>query len=208
MSSKFWETDDGKKQADAVLHLDDDRLRVMLHPGCGWDGTAREWTIDQYAGLANRLTRQYGARIFLTGGPEERGKTAALNRALDGGAVDLAGKLSWHGTGSLLNAMDLVVSGNTGVMHLAAAMKRPQVALHGPTNPRLWGPLNDKAVVIQSKCQQCPCLKLGFEYHRHDSRCMESITLDEVLVQAENLIETYATPSLAMRARVRTKEAA
>ena len=207
---EFWETEEGKRQAQSVLQSSDDRLQVMLHPGCGWDGTPREWSIEQYSNLANWLMVKYGARIFLTGGPEERGKTAALNRALDGAAIDLAGRMSWHGTGSLLNAMDLVVSGNTGVMHLAAAMRRPQLALHGPTNPRLWGPINKKAVVIQSKCQECPCLKLGFEYHRHDSQCMDSISLDEVMVQAENLIETYAMAkaSLAIRSRVETKVAA
>ena len=87
----------------------------------------------------------------------------------------------------LLKRMDLLVSGNTGVMHLAAGLHRPQIALHGPTDPRLWGPLNDRAKVIQTSCPDCPCLRLGFEYHRSDDACMRKISVAEVQKAIENL---------------------
>jgi ADP-heptose:LPS heptosyltransferase len=90
---------------------------------------------------------------------------------------------------ALLSLAHLVVSGNNGVMHIAAALQKPQVALHGPTNSRKWGPLNPKAVVIRSSCPDCPCLDLGFEYHRTDGFCMEQISVEEVFQAAKKLME-------------------
>jgi ADP-heptose:LPS heptosyltransferase len=82
----------------------------------------------------------------------------------------------------------LVVSGNTGVMHAAAAFGTKQVALHGPTNATLWGPVNKNAVIVKTSCPRCPCLRLGFEYHRNNGGCMELIGTESVKAAAESLL--------------------
>lgn len=153
---------------------------VILHPGCGADGLPREWPLADYALLGHWLLTHHHARLVLTGGPEEKKKTRNLNQLLNQKALDLGGELSWLGTVSLIKQSDVLVSGNTGVMHIAAALKKPQIALHGPTNPTLWGPLNPNARVVQTTCPQCPCLSLGFEYHTNDQSCMAKIELSEV----------------------------
>jgi ADP-heptose:LPS heptosyltransferase len=153
---------------------------VVFHPGCGSDGTPREWPLTSYAVLGNWILLNFDVKLVLTSGPEERKKTMDLNRLLNGRAMDLGGKLSWDGLIALVDESDLVVSGNTGVMHVAAALGKKQVALHGPTNPKIWGPLNSRAKVVSSPCPQCPCLKLGFEYHDRTSSCMDKISTEEV----------------------------
>ncbi len=163
-------------------------LRVLVHPGCGADGAPREWPLSKYAVLIHWLEKRYAAQIFLTGGPEEKRKTADLNKLIGGHSIDLGGKLSWLGTISLLNEVDLVVSGNTGIMHLAAAAKKKQVALHGPTSSLLWGPLNPLARVVKTSCPNCPCLKLGFEYHEDPLECMKKIEVEQVKEAVESLI--------------------
>ena len=86
-----------------------------------------------------------------------------LNQLLRGAAVNVGGRLSWKQVESRSwRKVDLVISGNTGVMHIAAALSKKQVALHGPTNPMIWSPLNSKAVVVSSPCRRVPCLKIGF----------------------------------------------
>jgi ADP-heptose:LPS heptosyltransferase len=65
-------------------------------------------------------------------------------------------------------------------MHVAAALRRPQVALHGPQDPALWGPVNAKARIVRSDCPKCPTLRFGFEYHRKDQACMARIGIEEV----------------------------
>jgi heptosyltransferase-2 len=176
------ESDFGRLQVEEGLakSLKTSALKIVLHPGCGADGLPREWPLENYAVLGHWLIAQYKAALFLTAGPEEKIKTQRLNKLLNGRATDLGGRLNWEGTVSLLKRMDGVVSGNTGVMHVAAALHRPQVALHGPTNPVLWGPVNDKAVVVRSSCPSCPCLILGFEYHSTDGSCMARIGVEQV----------------------------
>ena len=164
------------------------RQSVLIHPGCGRDGLPREWPISKYAALAQWLIQNYSTDIYISAGPEEKWKSQKLNRLLDGKAFDLGGQLSWSATVSLVQRMDLLVSGNTGVMHIGAALHRAQVALHGPTNSVLWGPQNKLARVVRSSCAKCPCLRLGFEYHRLDNACMNLISLEEVQSAVKELI--------------------
>lgn len=201
---ELWETEAGRLEllrATSGHDWDSEgRPRVVLHPGCGADGAPREWPLERYAVLGDRLARARGARLFVTGGPDEAAKTGRLARALHGKALDLGGKLSWPGTVSLVGRVDLVVSGNTGIMHVAAALRKPQVALHGPTNPLLWGPRNARARVLQADLPAGPSLVLGFEYRREDRECMKTIPLDRVDEAACALLdESHALPEPAPR---------
>ena len=87
-----------------------------------------------------------------------------------------AAGLNLRATASLLAHASLMVSVNTGIMHLAAAMNVPLVALHGPTSARRWGPLGPRAVALESPCEGCGYLDLGFEYKRQPRHCMDAIS--------------------------------
>lgn len=201
-SLELWDTPGGL--LEAATFLDSPIVRqatgplVLFHPGCGADGGPREWPLESYAALGRRLQQSCGATLLLTSGPEETHKTAALNDLLDGTAHDLGGRLTWPGLIAVLRHVDLAVSGNTGVMHVAAALQLPQIALHGPTNPLLWGPVNPNAVVVQSTCSRCPCLRLGFEYHDGGPSCMRSIPVDAVCRAATGVLAGCA-PSGTVR---------
>jgi ADP-heptose:LPS heptosyltransferase len=190
---ELWETEAGRLELQRATAGHDRESaggpRVVLHPGCGADGGPREWPLERYAALGDRLIRARHARLFLTGGPDEVAKTARLARELAGRAIDLGGLLSWPGTVSLVSRCDLVVSGNTGIMHVAAALGKAQVALHGPTNPLLWGPRNPRAVVLRADLPHGPSLVLGFEYLPEDRGCMETIPLDRVADAAFALLD-------------------
>lgn len=153
---------------------------VVIHPGCGQDGVAREWPLENYAVLIHWLKSKLNVDVFISAGPDEKKKAFQLAQLVGKGALNLGGELSWEGTISLLSKANLLISGNTGIMHVAAALHIPQVALHGPTNPLLWGPLNPNAQVVQSSCPKCPSLKLGYEYHTNDQSCMRRIEIDTV----------------------------
>ncbi len=161
---------------------------VVIHPGCGAHGFPREWPLESYHNLCMCLQESNNKLFFVfTGyGVEER-LTNRLASSFSNSSVQLT-ELNLTALVALLSIADLVVSGNNGIMHLAAALKRPQVALHGPTNSIKWGPLNPRAVVIKSSCPGCPCLDLGFEYHRTDGYCMAQITMEEVLQVSKELL--------------------
>lgn len=175
------ESKEGDKELFDLLSNKEKKSKwVLFHPGCGADGTPREWPLEEYAILGNWLKINFKVDLFISGGPDEVQKAGTLLKLLNQQAINMAGNLSWEGTLSLLSKMDLIISGNTGVMHIAAALNKNQIALHGPTNPILWGPLNSNAHVIQTSCPKCPCLKLGYEYHALDQSCMKQIPLDRV----------------------------
>ncbi|HVN49106.1 MAG TPA: glycosyltransferase family 9 protein [Bacteroidota bacterium] len=161
---------------------------VVVHPGCGAHGFPREWPLESYRSLCSRLQREFHPFFVFTGSASEERLTTSLVQSFS------QQSMVWNEPGlekliALLSLAHLVVSGNNGVMHLAAALHKPQIALHGPTNPRKWGPLNSRAMIIQSSCPECPCLDLGFEYHRIDGFCMEQISVEEVFQAAKNNLE-------------------
>ena len=94
-----------------------------------------------------------------------------------------------------LSLASLVISGNSGTMHLAAALGQPQVALHGPAGAVKWGPLNRNARVVESTCPECPCLDMGWEYHRTDGFCMSRIPVDAVLEPALRILAHSRSPA-------------
>ncbi|MGB2868049.1 MAG: glycosyltransferase family 9 protein [Bacteroidota bacterium] len=164
------------------------RRLVVIHPGCGVHGYPREWPVERYRELCTRLlARNNVLFVFTAGKGEER-----LQDELVGYFPN--DSFRWTAPGldrliALLSAADLLVSGNNGIMHLGAALGINQVALHGPTNAAKWGPLNRHATVVRSSCPDCPCLNLGFEYHRTDGYCMAQISVDEVYDAAQRLLK-------------------
>jgi heptosyltransferase III len=160
---------------------------VLIHPGCGTHGFPREWQPERYAKLIQLLQSKCDSFIVLTGTESEQPIVAEIKKNIKNNlAVYTISELS--NFSALLSQAKLFISSNTGSMHIAAALQTPQIALHGPTDKIKWGPLNPNAVVIESSCPGCPCLDLGFEYHRTDGFCMEQISFDEVWNEVEKIM--------------------
>lgn len=160
---------------------------IVVHPGCGMHGFPREWPPDRYRDLCAQLTRERNVFFVFTGSGVEE----PLKRSL--ACAFLENSVEWTDPNlltliAMLSMSDLVISGNNGIMHIAAALHRPQIALHGPTDSVKWGPINSRAVVVKSSCPGCPCLDLGFEYHRTDGFCMSQIPVEDVLKNSIELL--------------------
>lgn len=158
---------------------------IVLHPWpAGYRSELREWAEARWIAVADAL-RGWGYGIVITGGPSDRDRAERLAEAMarrGSHVVCAAGRGSLSETVPLLERAAAVVSVNTGLMHIAAALDRPLVALHGPTNPRRWGPLSRNAAVIGPGPEfGCGYLNLGHEYPAHPPACMDCITVDEVL---------------------------
>jgi ADP-heptose:LPS heptosyltransferase len=115
---------------------------VVVHPGAS--SRARRWPLDRFAAVIDAL-QERGHRVVVTGSPGERALGDRLGRRCPGVQVT-------SGTTGILDLVDLlagarlVVSGDTGVAHLAAALRRPTVTLYGPTSPAQWGLADDGAL--------------------------------------------------------------
>lgn len=154
----------------ALPPSDDDRLRVVssgavppavadldryvvVHPGATVQ--ARTWHAEGHAHVVRRL-REDGWSVVVTGGPDERGLAAAITPPGDPGVVDLTGGTDWDGLATVLQRADVVVVGNTGPAHLAAAVGTPVVSLFAPTVPAVrWRPWGVPSVLLGD--QDVPC---------------------------------------------------
>jgi ADP-heptose:LPS heptosyltransferase len=111
---------------------------AVVHPGAAYPG--RRWPPERFAAVARSLA-DGGADVRITGGPAEveLARSVADAAGLGGDAV-LAGRTTSLELAAVVAAARVVVSGDTGVAHLATAYRRPSVVLFGPVSPALWGP--------------------------------------------------------------------
>jgi len=158
----------------------------------GYLSVLKEWPAENWAIIIEfLLARKY--EIFFTGsGSDRKSIDNLLHRNKNNpGLYNVAGKYSIKETVNLLKSSGLVISVNTGIMHLASVLGCNLIALHGPTDPKRWGPLNENSIVIQSDYSQAPCLNLGFEYNCKDrsGECMKRITPEMVINEIEKMID-------------------
>jgi ADP-heptose:LPS heptosyltransferase len=146
------------READRLIHgsgLADGRLLVALAPGPGFaeiDGelsNAISWDGERYALLANQLALRHGAGILFLGTQTDRPVVEQTMLDLGASAVDLSGQLDLQVVAAILARCDLLVGGDTPLLHLAAAVGTPAVGLFGPTDGRRRGPYGSDHRIIQ-----------------------------------------------------------
>ena len=164
---------------------------VVIHPEAGRRGEPRRrWLLEYYVELAENLMASYDARIVLTGSPDEVAVSDWIVERTKGKVVNLSGKTQVNQLAAVFDRADLVISGNCGPMHLAAASGTPVIAIHGPTNSEQWGPWDDQSTCLEATLPCSPCLNLGFEYACQalpdgTSPCMRTISVSDVLEACE-----------------------
>ncbi len=131
---------------------------VVLHPGSA--RPEKYWLPERWAEVATHLHHTHAPGIVFTGGNDrsEQEHLAAIRAALPHGipVTDLSGRLSLAGFAAVLARARLVISCDTAAVHFAAAFRRPQIALFGPTNPFHWRPRHERAVVISAALPATP----------------------------------------------------
>lgn len=166
------------------------RALIVLHPGANWE--YKRWDVKRFAELGDRLRSAYGVQIAVTGGPDDVPLAKALARQMKEPPVLLAGQTRLREMAAFLEGSRLVVSNDTGVLHVAAALGRPIVALFGPTSPQRTGPMGDTrriAVLHHPECyEQMPCYEQGPAARRG----MDAISVDEAYQAASRLLEQEA----------------
>lgn len=157
---------------------------VGIHPGA--QKPYKCWPSNNFVQLGRHLVEKFHARIIVTGNEDEAPLADRVSGQIPG-AVSVAGKLGIRKTAAIIEKMNLFITNDTGPMHIAFALKTPTVALFSPTDPRLCGPYEalGKYKVV-SKLKLCdPCLDKRCE----TPKCMEQITVEEVLGEAERLLK-------------------
>lgn len=159
---------------------------VILHPGANWPH--KRWAPASFAAVGDHLGQAHAAHIAITGGPDDTALADSIRQQMRHPVIVLAGRTTFRQLAACLSYAQLVISNDTGVLHLAAALNRPLVALYGPTSPILTGPLGDrhKTTVLHHPdcCPRVPCVEP--EQPPHPG--MRSITVDEVVAASSHLL--------------------
>jgi heptosyltransferase I len=188
--------------AEAATALPGGRLPegpyTVLHmfPG-GFRSHMKEWPQENWRKVALALVERE-LLVLLSGGPaDEEGNEALVRSAGSERVRNLAG-VRVGPTALLLEQAAVVVSVNTGIMHLAAAVGAPLVSITGPVNAERWGAVArpGRLVSLNSPRSCAPCLHLGFEYACEDNACMREIPVAAVLEAVDSLLTRAAQGDL------------
>lgn len=170
------------------------RPRVGVHVSGGRE--SKQWHLDRFAGVAARVAGERGATIVLTGSESDRPLVQQVASRLPHTPVlNLAGALDLVTLAAVLADLDLLITGDTGPMHLASAMQTPLVALFGPSDPRRYGPSSRRQHVLRVDlwCSPCGMVRLPPARCRgHVPDCMDGIQVDRVVEAALDLLDQPA----------------
>jgi lipopolysaccharide heptosyltransferase II len=153
----------------------DGKPLIVVHTMSRWE--TKLWDSPNFVRLADRLIDKYGAQIIFSGQKQDSPSIEKIISLMSGQAVNASGKTSIKELACLLKYAQLVITTDTGPMHIAAAMGTPVVALFGPTAPWRTGPYSKKAAIVTGQLTCSPCYSRTC---KHIS-CMKAITVEDVL---------------------------
>jgi len=177
----IWPADDA--EADAALAAGvtperpiPDRPILALHPAGRFPD--RTWPADRFVTAGRRIAAMTGARIVVTGGPDDAAVADEVAAGTDG--LSVAGRLSLAGLAALYRRSALVVTNDSGPAHIAYAVDSPSVTIFGAASPTEWAPLDRSRHAIIEAAEPCrPCI---------DRLCIQMIPVEAVVDAAEGLV--------------------
>ena len=163
---------------------------VGVSPGAIY-GPAKRWFPERFAALCDRLQESSGACMVILGGPDDAAIGDQMSRFMKIPPINLCGKTTLRQAVSVIDRCHLFITNDSGLMHVAAALNIPLVAIFGSTNPVTTGPSSSKSRIVRVPMDCSPCLKTSCP---EDHRCMEEITVDRVYGVAKAMLESEGRP--------------
>jgi len=167
---------ENEKKVDELLRssgIDRDERFVAVSPMALWE--TKLWDEDKFAALCDRIISELGVKIVFTGN-EEGGMNERIQSLMTVPCVNLGGKTTLRDLACLYQRAVLLVTTDSGPMHIAAAAGTPVVALFGPTSPARTGPYGKEHTVIRREIDCSPCFLKKCETRQ----CMKDISVEEV----------------------------
>jgi len=161
---------------------------IAIHPGSG--STKKNWPLKNFIELSEQLLKDLNCNIlFLTGPAEEKSGSLGNIPVIDG--LIKVKDLSLQQIASILEMCDLYIGNDSGITHLSAAVGTPTIAIFGPTNARIWGPVgnNIKIIFLNISCSPCGKEKMLSCEQR---RCFELITLNDLFKASEFFLKSLS----------------
>ena len=166
----------------------------IIAPMTTWP--SRCWDADRYAALGDALAKKHGGRVILIGSASERAAVEGVAARCTATPILTAGLLRFREMAALIARASLLVSGDTGPMHAAAAVGTPYVALFGPTPVAGRAPIAGKGITLMHPVHCGPCdQKICPNGPEDFMRCMRLLTVNEALAAANQLLHEASAAS-------------
>lgn len=173
------------EQAKLLLCNDDVDQWVAVFPGASLP--EKRWPTENYCEVVKELQGK-GFGVVIVGGETER-EVANIIEA-ETGCTNLVGKTSLAETGGVLVNTDLLITGDSALLHLAASLEVPTVSLFGPSSPEKWSPQGKRHKFLQEEFECVPCSRYGhIPSCPYDVKCLNNLAPGDVLAAALELLE-------------------
>jgi ADP-heptose:LPS heptosyltransferase len=160
----------------------------------------KQWPVERFADVARRLVEHSGATIVLSGAAADRPLVETVKSAVPRrNLVDVAGHIDLLTLAGVTERLDLLVTGDTGPMHLAVAVGTPVVAVFGPSDPARYAPRGqlDRVVRIDLPCSPCNRIRLPpARCVGHTPDCLELVTVNDVFSAAVSVLDQSVRSSV------------
>jgi heptosyltransferase I len=159
---------------------------ILLQPGARWSN--KRWPVEYFSQLVSLLAKKFpDARFAILGSAEDRPLGEIIFRADPARCLNLCGEISLPEMIEWIRLCDLMVTNDTGPMHVAAALGKPLVALFGPTEPRRTGPYGQLENILRIELPCSPCLK-SFCTWKNPNECLNAISPATVFARVQKLL--------------------
>ncbi len=184
------------QQTKSSVHLIQGLGRYcIVHPWPGgYKSYMKEWPQDRWKNLIGLIAIKFD-HILLSGSKADAEKTKQLVELLPSSlqnskVINIAGQYNLQEIAHIISEAELVISVNTGISHITAALEKKQVCLHGPTNIIRWGPYSENTISVVPSIGIFGYLNFGYEYNKAQGNCMEHISVEEV-IDSINKLQGY-----------------
>lgn len=164
---------------------------IILNPGGNWD--LKRWPAENFAKLGEELQEKYKIPIVITGAAKDVELGKKIAGMMDRKPVVAAGETTLRGLAAIMKRASLVVSNDSGPMHIAVSQAAKTIALFGPTDPKVTGPYGEGIYSVIQKSPGKPGCKIPcYNLRCEEALCMKAITVKDVMREAERLLKWKA----------------
>jgi len=172
----------------SIKKFDKDKLVIGISPGAKY-GSAKRWDPFKYAEVIKFFSSGYLIKLLGSSADSEiaREIIESLHPKEKSSSINLVGKTNIADLISQVSSLDILITGDSGIMHIGAALQIPTVAIFGPTNENItsqW--LNKKSIIVKNELECRPCMRRECPFNHQ--RCMNDINSDDVIKAIKELL--------------------